>query len=114
MNTKQIPQSHIDELGRIMMRVFLTQQVQMVNLNDLKDYSICPPILKPDIGKVKMSMLGLKGTAMKSLPSETANKMMAELSSERIHDLNLIIDHLHKIDNLSEVYTWLCEMTQTA
>lgn len=107
-------QNQINELGKIMMRIFLMQQVQMVNLNDLKDYSLCPPILKPDIGKVKMSMLALKATAIKSLPTETANKMMAELSSERIHDLNLILDHLHKIDNLSEVYTWLCEMTQTA
>ena len=107
-------QNQINELGKIMIRVFLMQQVQMVNLNDLKDYSLCPPILKPDIGKVKAAMIGFKAITIKSLPDITANKMMAELSSERIHDINLILDHLHKIDNLSEVYTWLCEMTQTA
>ena len=45
-----------------------------------------------------------------------ANKTLVqdELSSDRIKDLNLIFEKINSIENIGEVYDWICDMTDTA
>lgn len=101
----------IKELGAILRRVLFLMQVLQFNLDDLKAYSICPPLLKPNIGNCKNAMNAFKNNIIVNTKS---NVIQQHLASENMHDLNLIFEQLQGIENLEDVYTWLCELTEKA
>jgi hypothetical protein len=104
--------SKLEELSAKMMRVMFMQQIQLYNLDDLKEFSFCPVCIKKDIGKSKAAMIQMKGTFIKELPTATANLLRKELSSDRAHAINMIFDKLHTIENLDDVYEWMCSLTK--
>jgi len=106
--TNQVPQAHLDELGKILMRILTSQQVIMKNLDDLKDFYLCPKDLKSYIGETKKAMINFKGASIRFMPRH-ANALKRDLQKERIDELNLIMDKLDSIENLDLITKRLFE-----
>ena len=109
----------ISELGKQIQLVLLTGRVMEYNLQGLLAIGVCPELYKSDIGTVRRAITALKNNMHKNLQStpggnESVRLIEEDLSSDKVHDLNCILELANMIDNTNGIVAALNNLVTAA
>jgi len=84
-------------------RVLINGQIQTANLKWLKDNSLCPPRLKYAINNAVNANRRLFEEIREHYPKDSQERIDKDLTSERIQDINVLMDLVAQLEDVGLV-----------
>ena len=90
-------------------RILYVQQLLQYSLESIKDNPICPAFIKMDANNILSSMKRLKSDMSDKGKGASWQAITEDVSSDRIHDISLLLDTVRYITNINDIITTIQE-----